>query len=77
MSTVEHFPAEFNPDSPCVEDSGKLSVLHCLLSSFKDAQERVVLVSNYTQVYFYGLSVVNSKICIIIRCFYFDILKVY
>lgn len=45
------FPPAYNPDSIRVEDSGKLMVLsellHCLFST---TREKVVLVSNYTQV---------------------------
>lgn len=45
------FPPSYNPQSIRVEDSGKLLVLSELLHYLLSAtREKVVLVSNYTQV---------------------------
>ena len=47
------YPADFDPSQMRAEDSGKLLALVTLLEQLHQAtpSERVVLVSNYTQVY--------------------------
>lgn len=44
------FPEDYNPDSFSTDHSGKLQVLSHILANMHCTGERVVLVSNYTQV---------------------------
>ena len=44
------FPADYNPGTFTTDHSGKLQVLGHLLAHMHRSGDRVVLVSNYTQV---------------------------
>lgn len=47
--SLDLFPDEYEANLDC-EYSGKLHVLHKLLAKVKEANDRVVLVSNFTSV---------------------------
>ena len=69
LSVLEHYPSDFDSTKCNVEHSGKLKVLSNMLHHLHSkTKEKIVLVSNYTQVHMYIHTYIHvSIVCVTLR----------